>query len=123
MSGKLNGRKKFEKKPQGVCWNCGEKGHFKDKCPKPTADKKNDSPNKSSAANATIESDSEGKGAFFIKPELSDNGSDIPEPGTMSDLDEEAESDWNTEELSRVDGSECSSPINVDLDSVSNLYA
>jgi hypothetical protein len=19
---------------QGVCWNCGEKGHYKDKCPK-----------------------------------------------------------------------------------------
>jgi hypothetical protein len=27
--------KRFERKPRGVCWNCGEKGHFKDKCPKP----------------------------------------------------------------------------------------
>ena len=24
------------KYPHGVCWNCGEKGHYKDKCPKPS---------------------------------------------------------------------------------------
>ena len=24
------------KYPRGVCWNCGEKGHYKDKCPKPS---------------------------------------------------------------------------------------
>jgi hypothetical protein len=63
-SGKSNGKKKFERKPQGVCWNCGEKGHFKDKCPKPV-DKKDDSPKKSGVVNITIESDSEGEGAFF----------------------------------------------------------
>ena len=33
--------KRFERKLRGVCWNCGEKGHFKDKCPKPA--KSNDS--------------------------------------------------------------------------------
>jgi len=25
---------KDDRKPRGVCWNCGEKGHYKDKCPK-----------------------------------------------------------------------------------------
>jgi hypothetical protein len=26
---------KGDHKPRGVCWNCGDKGHYKDKCPKP----------------------------------------------------------------------------------------
>ena len=25
----------------GVCWNCGDKGHYKDKCPKPVVKKDN----------------------------------------------------------------------------------
>ena len=138
---KSNGKGKNQKLC-GVCWNCGEKEHFKDKYLKPATDNKNDSSKpKASAANATIKSDSEGEGAFFIEPEPLDNCSDIPKPGAMSDLDEEpfeggyssdggatdwfsevdekAESDWNMEELSRVNGSECSSSINVDLDLVS----
>jgi len=58
-SGKSNGKGKFERKLRGVCWNCGEKGHFKDKCLKPPADKKNDSSkSKDSTVNAMIGSDS-----------------------------------------------------------------
>jgi len=50
-----------------TCWNCGEKGHFKNKCPKPakSKDSKENSPAKSGAANAA-ESDSEGEGAWAI---------------------------------------------------------
>ena len=142
-SGKSNGKGKFERKPRGVCWNCGEKGHYKDKCPKPTVDKKNDSPKpKAGTANAAIESDSEGEGAFFMEPESSDNDDDIPELEATSDSDEASvmggydsdqdESDWfseveengtdsawDTEELSGVDWSECGSFVDVDLDSVS----
>ena len=137
-SGQSNGKGKFERKPRGVCWNCGEKGHFKDKCPKP-AEKKNNIPKKSSIANIVIKLDSKGEGAFFMEPEPSDNESDIPELEALSDfnmdssdwnyghdghetdwfseVDEEAVSGWDTEELSGIDGSECDSLIDVDLDS------
>ena len=36
-SGKGKGKLRY---PHGVCWNCSEKGHCKDKCPKPTVDPK-----------------------------------------------------------------------------------
>ena len=35
-SGKRKGKPKY---PCGVCWNCGKKGHYKDKCLDPVADK------------------------------------------------------------------------------------
>ena len=35
----------------------------------------------------------------------------------FSEVDKEAVSGWNTEELSRIDGSKCDLFINVDLDS------
>jgi hypothetical protein len=66
-SGKAKGKTKY---PRGVCWNCGEKGHYKDKCPKPSTSKpskdpkKEDEPKKSDSANA-VESDSEGEAAFM----------------------------------------------------------
>ena len=115
-----------------MCWNCGEKGHFKDKCPKPV-DKKDDSPKKSNVANAAIKSDSEGDGAFFMEPESSDDedydfpenapvpgGYDNNDDGWFSEVEsEKAESEWNTEELSGIDESKCGSLIDVDLDSVS----
>ena len=110
-----------------MCWNCGEKGHFKNKCPKPVVDKKNDSSKKSGVANVAIKSDSEGEGAFFMEPE-SDSDEDPSDGGYDSDGDEtdwflEVESNktgssWDTEELSGVDWSEGDSLIDVDLDSV-----
>jgi len=100
-SGKSNGKGKFERKPRGVCWNCGEKGLFKDKCPKPAVDKKNDSSKKSSVANVAIESDSEGEGAFFMEPE-SDSDEDPSDGGYDSDGDE---TDWFSEVESNKAGS------------------
>ena len=57
------------KKPKGKCWNCGEKGHFKDKCPKPPkanmAKKEECSKEKASgSANAAAARDSESEGAW-----------------------------------------------------------
>ena len=109
-----------------MCWNCGEKGHFKDKCLKPAVDKKNNIPKKSGTANIVINSDSEGEGAFFMEPD-SDSDEDLSDGGCKSDgnetdwffkINDKAGSSWNTEELSGVDWSECDSPIDVDLDSV-----
>ena len=66
-----------------TCWNCGEKGHFKNKCPKPAKSKngKEDSPDKkgttSSAANtAESDSNSEAEGAWAIWDSDSDVDSD-----------------------------------------------
>ena len=105
-SGKSNGKGRFERKPHGVCWNCGEKGHFKDKCPKPVTDKKNDSSkSKGGIANATIGSDSEDEGAFFMEPAF---GSDSDSDGNKSndggyDRDDDG---WFSERGSNRAGSE-----------------
>jgi hypothetical protein len=70
-------------KCHGVCWNCGEKGHFKDKCPKPLKDTKNESPKKKGGCvNAAIESDSEDEAAFFVE-----------DSDSVDDLDLESEGD------------------------------
>ena len=67
---KGKGSKGGARKPQGVCWNCGETGHYKDKCPKPKVNKaKDDSAKKektSGSANAAAEckSNSESDGAW-----------------------------------------------------------
>ena len=130
-SGKSNGKGRFKRKPRGVCWNCGDKGHFKNKCLKPPADKKNDSSKlKGGTANATIGSDSEDESAFFMEPAF---GSDSDSDGNRSDdggydsnddswfserRSDRAGSDWETEELSGVDSSEHGSLIDIDLDSV-----
>ena len=55
--------------PRGTCWNCGDKGHFKDKCPKPQKQKdgkETKDSQKGGSANAVVgvDSDSEGEGAF-----------------------------------------------------------
>jgi len=130
-SEKSNRKGRFERKPRGVCWNCGDKGYFKDKCPKPVTDKKNDSSkSKGSTANTTIGSDSEDEGAFFMEPAFgsdsnsdsngsNDGGYDSNNNGWFSERgSNRAGSDWETEELSGVDESECDSLINIDLDLV-----
>jgi len=131
LSEKFNGKGRFKRKSRGVCWNCGEKGHFKDKCPKPPTDKKNDSSkSKGGTVNAMIGSDSEDEGAFFMEPAF---GSDSDSDGNGSDdggynsdnngwfskrESNRTGSDWETEELSGINESECDSLIDVDLDSV-----
>lgn len=65
------------RKPHGKCWNCGEKGHFKDRCPKPPkyGDKPknnlkkgeaslNSKEKQSSASTAAAEDDSELEGVW-----------------------------------------------------------
>jgi hypothetical protein len=70
-SGKGKGKPRY---PHGVCWNCGKKGHYKDKCPDPVTTtgktaakdpKKEVVPSKSDSAN-TVESDSESEAAFLM---------------------------------------------------------
>ena len=84
------GKGKF---PRGVCWNCGEKGHYKDKCPKPakvTKDpKKEAEPKKSDSANV-VESDSESEAAFMMSSDSESVKSEA------DDLDFE-EGDWFSE--------------------------
>ena len=98
-SGKGKGKTRY---PQGVCWNCGEKGHYKDKCPELTTDKPTKEPKKEvvpkklESAN-TVESDSESKAAFLMLYDLDSVESDGCGNGDWFDevvmLDSE-ESDW-----------------------------
>ena len=63
---------KSHRKPCGVCWNCGEEGHYKNKCPKPTKTtekEKGDSKGKDSA-NVAVETDSESNEAFAMEPDF-----------------------------------------------------
>jgi hypothetical protein len=113
MSVSSNGKgKRFKRKPRGVCWNCREKGHFKDKCPKPAKsnENKNDSSKKGGSVNAAIDSDSEGDGAFFA--ELCDLDSDIPELKSVSnsgsdlELEGDSDGDWFSEIGNDLDSDE-----------------
>ena len=65
------GKGKKHKYPWGVCWNCGSKDHYKDKCPEPsksTKDPKKEKvvePKKLDSTNA-VELDSESEAAFLM---------------------------------------------------------
>jgi Zinc knuckle len=142
MLASSNGKGKEEHKPRGVCWNCGEKGHFKDKCPNPAKDMKHNSPKKGSSANTAVEDDSEDEAAFFVEGDWesdddllelqsvsdsdSEEGSDTEPHGDsegdwFSEIDESDEgSGWATEELFEADGSECSLLVSVDSNSVAS---
>ena len=109
--------------PCGTCWNCGDKGHFKDKCPKPQ--KQNDGKEakdsqKGGSANAAVgvDSDSEGEGAFAAVAvedyELDDS---MPNLKAVSDSDSDNEptsgvvvdNNWFSDATDEgVRGSECS---------------
>ena len=120
------------KLPRGVCWNCGEKGHFKNKCPKSTK-KDEDSLKNGGTANAAIASDSEGEGAFFMEPESNtDSDLDLPNFETVSVSNGESKGgygadsdDWfsevggneadSGEDQSVINWSKCGSSIEVDL--------
>ena len=101
-SGKGKGKPKY---PRGVCWNCGKKRHYKDKCPDPVADK---SPNelkkeavlkKSDSTNA-VELDSESEAAFLATYDMDSAESDDSGDGDWFDevvrLDSE-KLDWFSE--------------------------
>jgi Zinc knuckle len=97
MSASANGKgKKFERQPKGTCWNCGEKGHYKHKCPKPakeTSDKKRDSPKGGGSANAAVESDDEEDAAFFANHDAED---DIP--ALLSNYESDSDADDCTDD-------------------------
>ncbi|KIJ92599.1 hypothetical protein K443DRAFT_113350 [Laccaria amethystina LaAM-08-1] len=92
--GKAGGRN--HKFPRGTCWGCGDKGHFRDKCPKKSKDGKEskDSP-KSGSANAAvgINSDSEGEGAFAaVAVDDYESDDSLPDLEVVSDSDSDNES-------------------------------
>jgi Zinc knuckle len=109
-SSKEKGSKGGARKPQGKCWNCGEKGHFKDKCPKPSKSKDNtkgknkDKDKASSSANAAVKhnSDSESEGAWVAvgsddEMALSDDGS-MPNLEAISDSSSECSNNLSSNE-------------------------
>jgi Zinc knuckle len=137
MSALSSGKVKHQCKPRSVCWNCGEKGHFKDKCPKPLKDAKNNSPKKGSSAHTAVESDSEDGAAVFAECQWeSEDVATISVPDSdvdyiyeldggsdgdwFSEVSDNEGSGWESEELFEADGSECGSLVSVDLNSVAS---
>ncbi len=101
-----------DRKPKGVCWNCGEPGHLKYKCPKPKKDGSS-----TAGANAAVP-DSDEEAAFFMEPfDNDDDGSNDESDVSSFILTDGDESGWCTEELSEVDWSETCSLVDVDSDS------
>ena len=85
-----------------MCWNCGDRGHFKDKCPKPQEqkdEKEAKDSQKGGSANAAVgvDTDSEGKGAFAAVA-VEDYASD----DSMPNLKAVSNSDSNNEPTSGV---------------------
>jgi hypothetical protein len=128
------------KKPKrdNSCWNCGKKGHYKDKCPKPPKARSGDPKQKGGSANAAVESDSESEAAFHIDSGYDSDEDLMPDLHTVSDSSEEADvmsdgDDWflevdesdvgkiesveRSEELSGVDWSKTSPFVSIDTDS------
>jgi hypothetical protein len=82
----------FPRKPKGECWNCGEKGHYQDKCPSPLKNK----PTKSGSANAAAaDLDSEGEGAWVA---VDTNGESIASEGSLLDLESVEASEVSSED-------------------------
>ncbi|PPQ85967.1 hypothetical protein CVT24_007873, partial [Panaeolus cyanescens] len=84
-----------------VCWNCGQKGHYKNKCTNPAKDddkksKKDNSPKKGSANAAENDSDSDQALAADIESDgtdSEDDNSSMPGLATVSYASEEEELD------------------------------
>jgi hypothetical protein len=112
------------KHPRGVCWNCGKKGHYKDKCPEPATDskpakepKKEIVPKKSDTANA-VESDSETDEAFLMERDPDSVESEVF--GERDWFDEVVDSDSEEKDwFSEVEDDECISSVS-DNDSPDN---
>jgi hypothetical protein len=89
-------------KPRGECWNCGETGHFRSKCPKPLKQKSKDPKAETSHA-ATDWDDLWEDGAFSIQElvenESSDDFKDMPDLVIVSDSEDELEEGEIEDEL------------------------
>jgi hypothetical protein len=124
-----NGKgRNFDRKPKGTCWNCGDKGHYRNKCPKPAhahSNKKTDSQKSGGSANAAVESDDEVEAAFFAEldeedemPALLSNyetDTDEEENGTdwFSEMGDDTASVIDDLSQSDVDGSEPDSHVSI----------
>jgi len=77
------------RKIKGACWNCGEKGHHRAKCPKPLKKKKAKFFKKRKDSENTIDSDSEADRVYAVTygTDESDHENDdkAPESMNMSD--------------------------------------
>ena len=87
----VTGGKGKKPKRDSSCWNCGEKGHYKDKCPKPPKEMSSDSKQKGGSANAAVESDSELEVAFYVDFGYDSDEDSMPDLRTVSDSSEEAD--------------------------------
>jgi gag-polypeptide of LTR copia-type/Zinc knuckle len=106
--------KRGDRKIKGPCWNCGETGHLKNKCPKP---KKEGSSSKGDA-NAVVP-DLDEEAAFFMEPfDFEDDGSNDESDVSSFVVTNGSEDGWTTEDLSEVDWSETNSFVDVDMDLV-----
>ncbi|KIJ89476.1 hypothetical protein K443DRAFT_117933, partial [Laccaria amethystina LaAM-08-1] len=127
--GKAGGRN--HKFPRGTCWNCGDKGHFKDKCPKPQKPKdgkESKDSQKAGSANAAVgvNSDSEGEGAFAaVAVDDYDSDDSVPDLQAVSDSDSDNEpgsdivtdNDWFSEAADEgASDQECSGGSDWDSD-------
>jgi len=101
-----------DRKPRGVCWNCGEPGHLKYKCPKPKKDGSS-----TAGANAAVP-DSDKEAAFFMEPFDSNDDGTNDESNILSFILTDGDrSGWFTEDLSEIDWSETCLLVDVDSDS------
>jgi len=81
-----HGRKspQSHKKPKGECFNCREKGHYRNKCPKLAKPPKDTPTPSGSAIAAAADWDSEGEGAWVA---IDTNGESVALGGEMPDLE------------------------------------
>ena len=88
--GRAGGRLlQFSTKPKGKCWNCGEVGHFRDRCPKPAKSSEKAEDEEEGAENAgevntmEIDWDSDSEGAWAAE-EI--DGDIVPSSGASPSL-------------------------------------
>ena len=95
-------------KPRGSCWNCGEKGHYKDKCPKPQKPSKGSGGSRGDSVKARdntnvvvdYELDSDGGWAMYCDSDDECNDTD----DVMPTLEELESSDDDEEGLDGLSG-------------------
>ena len=75
-------RKHFDKR--GECWNCGDKGHKRDACPKPKSDKKGSSDGKKDSGQQNSNSN-KGKGTSGSNSNTSASSSKRPNASVAVD--------------------------------------
>jgi len=85
----------FHKKPKGECFNCGEKGHYQNKCPKLMKPPKDTLTPSGSAIAAAADWDLEGEGAWVA---IDTDGESVMLGGEMPDLESVEASESSSED-------------------------